>query len=44
MKRITVLLSFPQFEALTALSKKLGLKFSEVLRRAIDAYLEQQKP
>ena len=43
MKRITVMLSIPQFEALQALAKKLGLRFSEVLRRAIDAFLEQQK-
>jgi len=43
MKRITVLLSVPQWEALMALAKRLGLSFSEVLRRAIDAYLEQQK-
>ena len=43
MKRITVMLSLPQVDALTALAKKLGLRFSEVLRRAIDAYLQQQK-
>jgi Ribbon-helix-helix protein, copG family len=44
MKRITVLLSVPQWEALTALAQRLGLSFSETLRRAIDAYLDQQKP
>jgi hypothetical protein len=43
MKRISVMLSVPQFQALTALAKRLGLSFSEVLRRAIDAYLAQQK-
>jgi metal-responsive CopG/Arc/MetJ family transcriptional regulator len=43
MKRISVMLSVPQFQAITALAKKLGLSFSEVLRRAIDAYLQQQK-
>lgn len=36
-------LSIPQFEKLQALAKKLGLSFSETLRRAIDAYLEQHK-
>ena len=44
MKRIQVLLSIPQWEALTALAKKLGLSFSETLRRAIDEFLKQQKP
>jgi hypothetical protein len=44
MKRVTVMLSIPQYEALVKLAKKLGLRFSEVLRRAIDAYLKQQKP
>jgi predicted DNA-binding protein len=43
MKRISVLLSLPQLEALTALAKKLGLSFSETLRRAIDEYLKQQQ-
>jgi hypothetical protein len=43
MKRISVLLSVPQLEALKTLAKKLGLSFSETLRRAIDVYLEQQK-
>jgi hypothetical protein len=43
MKRITVLLSLPQFEALATLAKRLGLSFSETLRRAIDAYLQQQQ-
>jgi hypothetical protein len=44
MKRISVLLSIPQLTALKALAQKLGLSFSEVLRRAIDAYLKQEKP
>lgn len=43
MKRISVFLSIPQFQALTALAHKLGLSFSETLRRAIDAFLEQHK-
>jgi DNA-binding Lrp family transcriptional regulator len=37
------MLGFPQFQALTALAKRLGLSFSEVLRRAIDAYLKEQQ-
>lgn len=43
MRRVTVMLGVPQFQALTALAKAMGLSFSEVLRRAIDAYLSQQK-
>ena len=43
MKRISVLLSIPQLEALRALAKKLGLSFSETLRRAIDNYLSQNR-
>jgi len=43
MKRITVMLSLPQFQALTTLAKRHGLSFSEMLRRVIDAYLEQHK-
>jgi len=43
MKRISVLLSIPQLTALQDLARKLGLSFSETLRRAIDAYLEQQR-
>ena len=43
MKRISLMLSIPQFNALTALATKLGLSFSEVLRRALDDYLARQK-
>jgi Ribbon-helix-helix protein, copG family len=42
MKRIALFLSVPQYEALAALAKKLGLSFSEVVRRALDHYLKQQ--
>lgn len=42
MKRIALFISFPQYEALQALAKKLGLRFSEVVRRALDEYLKQQ--
>jgi len=44
MKRITLFLSLPQYNALKALAQQLGLSFSEVLRRAIDAFLQSQKP
>ena len=44
MKRISLFLSIPQYEALQRLAKQLGLSFSETLRRAIDAFLQQQKP
>jgi hypothetical protein len=44
MKRIALFLSIPQYEALKALAQKLGLSFSETLRRAIDEFLKQQRP
>ena len=37
------MLSLPQFQALMALAKQRGLSFSEMLRRVIDTFLEQQK-
>jgi hypothetical protein len=43
MKRISLFVSLPQYNALLTLAKMLGLSFSETLRRAIDAYLAQQK-
>jgi len=43
MKRISLFLSVPQFQALRALAKKLGLSFSEVVRRALDEFLKQQR-
>jgi len=43
MKRISVMLGIQQLESLKALSKKLGLKFSELLRRAIDEFLERHQ-
>ena len=43
MKRVTVMLSIPQFQALMALAKQRGLSFSEILRRAIDEYLSRHK-
>ena len=37
------MLGIPQVEALIALAKQRGISFSEMLRRAIDAFLDQQK-
>jgi len=41
MKRISIFLSEPQWIALRALAKKLGLGFSETLRRAVDEFLKK---
>jgi hypothetical protein len=41
MKRISIMLSLPQLTALRAHAKKLGIGFSELIRRIIDAYLDQ---
>jgi hypothetical protein len=43
MKRISIMFTIPQLEALHALAKKRGLKFSELVRRIIDRYLETVK-
>jgi Ribbon-helix-helix protein, copG family len=42
MKRTTVVLSDPQYEAMHTLAKKRDLPFSELMRRAIDVYLRHQ--
>ena len=38
-KRTTIMLTDPQFAALTLLSIRTGIQFSELVRRAIDDYL-----
>jgi hypothetical protein len=43
MKRISLYLSIPQLTALTVQAKRLGLSLSELIRRVLDAYLNQQK-
>lgn len=43
MKRISLFFSIPQWEALVALSKELGISFSETVRRAIDRFLEEHR-
>lgn len=43
MKRINTHLTDKQIEALKALSKNTGLKVAELIRRAVDKYLENQK-
>lgn len=40
MKRTNVHLSEPQKKALERLSRKTGLTVAELIRRAVDAYLE----
>lgn len=42
MKRVNHHLSDLQILKLTALSKKLGLTVAEIIRRAIDFFLENQ--
>ena len=43
MKRTTIVLSDPQYEAMHTLAKKRDLPFSELMRRAIDVYLRHQR-
>ncbi|HEX6827139.1 MAG TPA: ribbon-helix-helix protein, CopG family [Nitrospiraceae bacterium] len=42
MKRISIMLSLPQVTALKAKAQSLGITFSELVRRVLDAYLEQK--
>lgn len=41
MKRINVHITIPQHAALVALSTQMGRPFAELLRHAIDVYLDQ---
>jgi hypothetical protein len=41
--RMHVILTGPQHKAMTRLSNKSGLTTSELMRRAVDAYLTQAK-
>lgn len=41
MIRVNVHLTTPQLAALRAASKKTGLTVSELIRRAVDAYLKR---
>ena len=43
MKRISVFLSMPQYQALKALARQRGLRFAEVLRQAIDFFLHASR-
>lgn len=43
MKRITVFLTWPQYQALTRLAHRQGLSFAEMLRRALDHFLTTVK-
>ena len=43
MKRIHIHLTESQIKALHAISEKNGLGIPELIRRAIDAYVQQQK-
>ena len=43
MKRIQVYYTDQQLEALERLAKETGLTVSEILRRALDAYLARQR-
>ena len=44
MKRTTLFLPEHHIEKLDAFCKATGLTFSEVVRRAVDVYLEQEVP
>jgi predicted DNA-binding protein len=41
MKRISVFISVPQFQRLKQMSATTGLPLAELLRRAIDRFLER---
>lgn len=43
MKRVNYHLTAPQIKKLKELSKKTGLSLAELIRRAIDKFLEKQK-
>jgi len=43
MKRIDTYITLQQIAELKALAKKTGLKVAELIRRAIDEYLEKRK-
>lgn len=43
MKKYNLYLTEPQIEALTEISEEKGLSVSEVIRRALDAYLEEEE-
>lgn len=42
MKRISMFLSDVQIKRLKALSKATGIKVSEMVRRAVDEYLDKE--
>jgi hypothetical protein len=44
MRRTTVFLPDPYADKLDAFCEASGLTFSEVIRRAVDVYLEQEVP
>lgn len=43
MKRTNIYLTDPQHKQLQVLSRKTGTRVSELVRRAIDEYLQKQK-
>ena len=43
MVRTSIVLTEHQRETLRAISKETGLPFSEIIRRAIDAYIQQYR-
>jgi Ribbon-helix-helix domain len=43
MKRINLFISDQQFQRLMAIQNRLGLTLSELIRRAIDAFLKQEE-
>jgi predicted DNA binding CopG/RHH family protein len=43
MQRVSVFLSEKQIAALKKLAKRAGLSYAEILRRAIDQYVKEQR-
>jgi Ribbon-helix-helix domain len=44
MKRISLFLGLVQFQQVKALSTQLGLSVAELIRRALDEFLERHTP
>ena len=43
MKRISVYIALPQYRALVGMSRARGLTFAELLRRALEQFINHEK-